>query len=57
MSKNLEAVKRMLANDIKFHEEQLASYGDEENFMRGYSSAKIAMAKEYLDEIEVMEQS
>ena len=53
MNKQIEALKRMYRNDIKFLAKQLQRHWDDKtiSYMRG----KIDSAKEYLAEIEAME--
>ena len=55
MNKQIEALKRMLRDDIKFHEKKLDRLVT--SFMTGYTEGSLARAKEYLAEIEAMEKA
>ena len=55
MNKQIEALKRMYRNDIKFHEKKLDRLPKVTSFMTGYSEGSLARAKEYLAIIEEME--
>jgi len=56
MDKQIEAIKRMLRNDIKTYTEKLEK-GNLEKYVENHLRKRADFAKEYLAEIEAMEQA